>query len=356
MQTDSVKEMRHKKTSRGTAGGNIDLPNSTSGFKVDSGILCEILSRLPVKSLVRFKCVCKDWQFLIQEDSYFINLHFNQSQKHPILLFIPDTDEHPHGFLQEGMIQHESPYEKVELVTIDLMLEGKGRTASLDTTRKMEIPEENVSFCAPVNGLICCHLIRKHHGICICNISTQEISPWIKSNVLIDVQGKEIRTRRIPCYELGFDPATKKHKVICALGIHDPKRSLCEVLTVGDYEWRRIENTPIELGLEYHRRKHTVYLNGFIYYCTSTFLEAEEVGNDKIVAFDVGAEKFRVITVPEYILNQPRYFHWNGKSSNRLIVLKGCLELLIKMNDSTAKLWVFDDVHGSNKDKNISTI
>ncbi|KAI3934061.1 hypothetical protein MKW92_018897, partial [Papaver armeniacum] len=43
-------------------------------------IVCEILSRLPAKSLVRFKCVCKNWQSLIQRDQLFIDLHFNRSQ------------------------------------------------------------------------------------------------------------------------------------------------------------------------------------------------------------------------------------------------------------------------------------
>ncbi|OMO93572.1 hypothetical protein COLO4_16840 [Corchorus olitorius] len=40
----------------------------------------EILSRLPVKSLLRFKCVCKAWRILI-EDPTFIALHVNQFEK-----------------------------------------------------------------------------------------------------------------------------------------------------------------------------------------------------------------------------------------------------------------------------------
>ncbi|KAI3978341.1 hypothetical protein MKX01_013139 [Papaver californicum] len=42
-------------------------------------ITLEILSRLPVKSLMRFKCVCKRWQSIIHKDQFFIDLHLSRS-------------------------------------------------------------------------------------------------------------------------------------------------------------------------------------------------------------------------------------------------------------------------------------
>ncbi|XP_026442977.1 F-box/kelch-repeat protein At3g04660-like [Papaver somniferum] len=156
---------------------------------------------------------------------------------------------------------------------------------------------------------------------------------------------------------MGFDPAAKKHKVICIwhVMISDFETFrwdyLCEVLTVGDIKWRRIELPPFKLQNEYCQRKHTIYLNGFIYFCTENFLKLGEKGSDKIVAFDVGAEKFRVITVPSFIFNQPRDVY----PSNRLIELETRLALLTRMKDYTAKLWVFDDVNGNIKEMNSST-
>ncbi|RZC92823.1 hypothetical protein C5167_028079, partial [Papaver somniferum] len=78
-------------------------------------------------------------------------------------------------------------------------------------------------------------------------------------------------------------------------------------------------------------------------------------GNDNIVASDIGAEKFTVITVPNFILNQPTHVYSNGDSSNHLIELESRLALLSRMSDYSAKLWVFDDVRGNNKEKNRST-
>ncbi|KAI3928476.1 hypothetical protein MKW98_024077, partial [Papaver atlanticum] len=63
---------------------------SSCGDGIQVEIVCEILSRLPVKSLMRFKCVCKKWQFIIKDDKYFIDLYNTRSKLRPCLvLFIP---------------------------------------------------------------------------------------------------------------------------------------------------------------------------------------------------------------------------------------------------------------------------
>ncbi|XP_026431552.1 putative F-box protein At3g10240 [Papaver somniferum] len=241
------------------------------------------------------------------------------------------------------------------------MLEGRGRlalTTSVDSTRKMKFSSENIGFFGPINGVVG-YGPTKSSTIRIYNISTREVSPWIKSELPRNSDDEEKIIERTPYYEMGFDPATKKHKVICIwrTSIYDFETSsfeyerVCEVLTVGDITWRRIELPPFELHNECYQRKHTIYLNGFIYFCTENLMKLGEQGNDKLVAFDVGAEKFRVITVPNFILNQPRHVYL----SIYLIELEGRLAILSRMNDYTAKLWVFDDAYGNNKEMNSST-
>ncbi|KAI3843561.1 hypothetical protein MKW98_011964, partial [Papaver atlanticum] len=69
------------------AGNDDDNSSETYGnIFCHEMIACEILSRLRVKSLMRFKCVCKHWKFLIEQDKHFIDLHLTHSKKRPCLL------------------------------------------------------------------------------------------------------------------------------------------------------------------------------------------------------------------------------------------------------------------------------
>ncbi|KAF5938243.1 hypothetical protein HYC85_025749 [Camellia sinensis] len=70
-------------------------------------VVNEILSRLPVKSLLRFKCVCKYWYTLIKSLD-FISKHFNQENNNVRLLvhyYISDIDRYAIAFfLNETLV------------------------------------------------------------------------------------------------------------------------------------------------------------------------------------------------------------------------------------------------------------
>jgi len=60
-------------------------PNAASSWIIlPEELITELLSFLPVKSLMRFKCCCKSWETLISDPS-FIKLHLQRSTRNPQL-------------------------------------------------------------------------------------------------------------------------------------------------------------------------------------------------------------------------------------------------------------------------------
>ncbi|MCI26118.1 F-box/kelch-repeat protein, partial [Trifolium medium] len=52
-------------------------------------LIADILSRLPVKTLMQIKCVCKSWKTLISDDPSFAKLHLQRSPRSTHLLLLP---------------------------------------------------------------------------------------------------------------------------------------------------------------------------------------------------------------------------------------------------------------------------
>lgn len=116
-----------------------------SNFPVD--LIVDILSRLPVKPLVRFRCVSKPWCALI-DDPDFIKLHLNRSI---------NTKSHLNLILNDCSLSS---------VNFD----------SLDNATKLKSPLKWTDFGIEVlgscNGLIC--LYNSEEDVCIWNPSTRK--------------------------------------------------------------------------------------------------------------------------------------------------------------------------------------
>ncbi|KAI3850613.1 hypothetical protein MKW92_037185 [Papaver armeniacum] len=328
---------------------------SSSGL-VDDGnidnadiVMCEILGRLPVKSLTRFKCVCKHWRFLIEKDPYFINLHLSRSRTHPsAFIIVPIAPKEPFQYVKGASYIHRGY--KNWFMTAELFFdEGQGGTASTATVHTIqEVDASSYSkILGPVNGLIGFYDPVINSGVRISNISTRQVTPWIKSTLLRKFKEQEQDfcpyKQQVKC-EMGFNPATKEHKVICIWYISHscPYRSemICEVLTVGDNKWRRIAEVPPLYVLGF--QVASVSVNGSIYYNTLTVRE-DKVLPTSIVVFDVGTEKFRTIGVPDFILGQPREIDSVFGRAVDLLEVSGHMALLSRMNGYTVTLWLFND-------------
>ncbi|XP_026432420.1 putative F-box protein At1g32420 [Papaver somniferum] len=308
--------------------------NTRRNVAVDDEVIikCEILSRLPVKSLMRFKCVSKTWLSLIEDDPYFADLHFERSKARPaLLLVIPLPSYDPDNLFRISN----------ELVLTANLSRDRSR-AEICSILKTE------SFCCaeirgPANGLVCCvDRLRSHARIY--NISTREVM-CVESTFMPKVCLSFGMTGWYG-YEIGFDSVSKKHKVLCACRKNEQpgqkhlgdKQIVCEVLTVGDNEWRRIDEVPLcDFNLFL-----SVYVNGFIYYCTSKFASGHwDNGDAVLVAFDVSNEKFRVITIPNLILNNQSSTRYYRRVN--LLEVDGHAAIACEETDCVVKLWVYEE-------------
>ncbi|CAN0914710.1 Putative F-box/kelch-repeat protein At1g62270 [Linum grandiflorum] len=286
---------------------NVDKDNKADCLIVDDDlVVTQILSRLPVKSLMRFKCVCKSWKSSIEQDSHFINLHNSRSQARPGLFIVSPTGP--------IVLTSENKYKarlggrcELSLLSLDL----HSNYANVHTVRRIDpsitegdtlggggVRWQDVQFLGPIRGLLC---LVDRFNVRIWNVSTGvAVTPWIKSIVFTTVRNKKCFATYPKCL-FGFGGGN--HKVVFLWGQFKRCPPVCEVLTVGSTSWRIIDSVmPLcQLPL-----RHTVACsNGSVYWGTEKYLRGMDYDDydEFLVVFDISSEQFRIITIPKVTRN-----------------------------------------------------
>ncbi|KAJ6793737.1 F-box protein-like [Iris pallida] len=237
-------------------------------FPVD--VLILILARLPAKSLLKFRCVCKSWNSLIQQDHHFLSLHqlhlnhdANKSSSPPLVTF------HREGsYVILNYSSASSPYE-IEFSRSEVVR-----------------PRFITNSCNGLLGL---------YNSCTFFI----VNPTIRKL-------RPLPMMPTPCFRsskagLGFDASTGVYKVVrifdrrCEEGMIKPYRLACEVYYLGGSGgWKLIDGDPLVLP---SRTSLPVVVDGAILWASETLWEKDR----EVVAlsFDLREEKFSVIMHPE---------------------------------------------------------
>ncbi|KAL5724776.1 hypothetical protein ACHQM5_007996 [Ranunculus cassubicifolius] len=265
----------------------------------------ELLSRLPAKPLLRFKCVSKGWQTIISDVS-FRRTHLKTSK--PIVSGF---------FFQEKFQWCNDDIESINYISVD------SEKSSIYNTILDFLPEK-VVLMASTNGLLCCRSCNhaNHSLIYICNPSNKEYMTleWAGINKAADVA-------------LVFDPVQDCLGVSTCFKLvslywteaeeEDEMQSYYsfKVYSSKSREWKAMERTCL-CNFSLLKNKG-IFANGYLHWLTT---------GDKIITFDVKNEESRLIDVPPGVQCKCAPEMCIGESG-------GCLHY-IKISEAGLENWV----------------
>ncbi|CAM8921453.1 unnamed protein product [Rhodiola kirilowii] len=268
-------------------------------------VIVDILSRLHCKSLVKFRCVSKQWNSLIRSHK-FAKLQFSRS--------IGDTNRF------ELIYQEDVP---PLLAGVDI--------------------DNDADLIGECNGLICFLLMKRdQRSFLLWNPTTRECKEVRKHDVanLVDVGCMfdfDIKTtsdtnHRPDMYGFRYDSSSDGYKIVRFVG--DCVVVDVEIYMVGSRTWRKIEH-PISgmicIFRDDFRLDNCAFLNGAIHW----FAYKYDTNDTAILRFDLGKEELEELTPPPY-LSKSYYI-------SEVLVLGGKLVLPNKINDIEMDIWVMNE-------------
>ncbi|XP_059662875.1 F-box protein At3g07870 [Cornus florida] len=284
-------------------------------------IALDILSRLPITSVIQSRFVCRSWNML-SHDPHLVNLQFSETANNtPYLIFHSDYPIRNQLYFVDFTDQDDTHKmkEKVKKIRIPFW---------------SDMPEFYV--VGSCNGLLCLLDSLYKDALHVYNPFTRDYKELPKS---VKFQEQEA------VFGFGFHPVTGEYKVVkvvyyrhgnCgSLGarrfrIRDYSQSEVQIYSLGSNSWRSIGKAPYQ----FERRSSEALVNGRLHWVTRLGRYHGARGRI-IVSFDIAEEQFLEVPRPECGgLNRCNY---------RLTVLGGCLSAVVYCNYGKLEIWVMKD-------------
>ncbi|CAN6450286.1 unnamed protein product [Victoria cruziana] len=261
----------------------------------------EILSRLPVKTLLRLRLVCRSWRSLVDHDEQFLAIHLARSRNATKVL--EETRHAVH------------------------LLDNEGRPPLAKGDNHF-FPIHNFSIRSSCDGLLCLEATNGRGNLHVANLA-------IRQFVTLPVHSRPDLKARI-C-ELMRDPLSGLYKLLIVQW--DGSASYSEIMTLRKVtSWRKLDIDISVSGAWTFGVAHP-RVNGAVHW-TNGFSSA-----GCIFAFDIKDEKFRKMVYPEC---RCRESSCSGLSPYRHLVclfeLDGFLHLIhFDALCTTMEMWVMKD-------------
>ncbi|GKC40930.1 F-box associated domain containing protein, partial [Tanacetum coccineum] len=212
-------------------------------------IMCDILSRLPVKSIITCKCICKKWKNMVS-GSYFVDLHMLRSPECLLIYQSKCVDEDSHSGILK-LLENEDQPDILIILRIPIRL----------------VESLWVSLWNEHNKTPICD------NTCICNPITREY-------MILPKQQFDATDYWDARY--GFGVSVKgEYKVIRILG----DSFKIEVYTLGTDQWRSLE---VPKYLKRMQLFHGIFFQGHVYW----------IVDDQLFSFDLDNETFKLFPFP----------------------------------------------------------
>ncbi|CAI9118805.1 OLC1v1020418C1 [Oldenlandia corymbosa var. corymbosa] len=303
-------------------------------------LIIDILVRLPVKSIGRFRCVSKPWRSLLS-DPLFIKLHRAYHLHDPESLILTDSyapDNFPLVITFAPDSTSENIYNGVTRKIISPLLQEKDNwqlnkwAKSMWPLKKWTNDKrkqiEWIEVIGSCHGLVL--LINEKHTKFLMNPITLEGVKIPKFSLSLDPSGHLI------VHGLGYDGTNDDYKVV-TLSIRfrdvssDDGRTVVDIYSVKTKTWKRSANSHYyPLGMS---RDSGVFVNGCVHW-----LARDERGScyDPFIAgFDLAQEKFQKVP-------HPKVFD-DSFLCGDLTVIGGCLTLIVYIDHDKFGIWMMKD-------------
>ncbi|KAI3823016.1 hypothetical protein L1987_10619 [Smallanthus sonchifolius] len=267
-------------------------------------IIVEILSRLPVESLLRCRSVCKLWYSLIS-DPHFVKSHLNLSTCNTL-------------YAHHRLIFSTVPKINLKSCSLyDVMYDNSVNALELDYPLKH--PRKSVWMVGSCNGLLCIAI--EEDTLFIWNPSTR------KSNRL-PYCGRKAQPGCYVLYGFGYEECTDDYRVVeisCVFKEGAKYDTVVRIYSLKNGNWKKIGAFPHGIPLDDSGK----FSNGALHWAAS-----KDFGSSyswMIVSLDLAKETYGEILQPVYA---------EGDKDLTLGALGECLCVLCNYRGIRAELWV----------------
>ncbi|XP_060188674.1 F-box protein At3g08750-like [Lycium barbarum] len=274
----------------------------------------QILLRLPVKTLLRFRSVCKSWYNFLKS-SNFIKLHLTHQISRPASTFIAYKRENHSRLWPDLFLLHLHP------IACDI------EQYNFTINHQLPLPfgtddlkdYANFEFC--YNGLIC--LLK--------DIYTSPVvilwNPATRRNKCVNIPSE---CSRFTYLKLGYHQQSNDYKILKVpfeTRSNDESSKMAWVYTLSLGSWKTIPFTLLDLTVAWGPQ---ISLNGFVYWL------ANSGAVECVICFDLIKDEFKLVDVPD-----DRGFD-RELVRRRHMVLRGSLAMMVSVEDGSrdTEIWV----------------